>query len=128
MPKILFDSDVIIEYLRKNEKVVDAIEALMLSDSTLAIAPVTEAEIRRGLRSHERQKTEKTLSAFECLVTDRRVGKQAGDYLRTYTRSHGLEIPDALVAATGFVYNFSLCTFNWKHYPMQDLQQYRMER
>lgn len=126
MKRILFDSDVLIEYLRDNPDVSNDIEALMGSDSLLAITPVTEAEIRRGMRSHERQKTDKVLRIFECLAMNRTVGERAGDFLRKFGKSHGLEMPDALIAASAVVHRFALCTFNWKHYPMSELHRYRI--
>lgn len=128
MKKLLFDSDVLIEYLRNNPTVVEEVNELAVSDAVLAITPVTEAEIRAGLRSNEKKRVESTLGAFECLVMDRRVGQRAGEYLRKYAKSHGLETDDAFIAAAAFVHKFSLCTFNWKHYPMNDIQPYRIKR
>ena len=76
----------------------------------------------------EKKKTEETLETLECIPLDRQIGRKAGEYLRKFGRSYGLELPDALIAATASIHHFSLCTFNWKHYPMQDVQRYRMER
>lgn len=128
MTKILFDSDVLIEYLRDNPGVTREMELLAGSDALLAITPVTEAEIRRGLRSHEKEKTEQALNSFHCLDLTRPVGQRAGEYLRKYAKSHGLEIADALIAASAAVHKFSLCTFNWKHYPMSEIQRRRLDR
>lgn len=122
--KILFDSDVLIQYLRGDAVVVEALNQVAGSDAILAITPVNEAEIRGGLRSNERQKTEKALNSFICLDLNRKVGQIAGHYLRTYSKSHGLESPDALIAAAAVVHGFQLCTFNWKHYPMTDIKRY----
>jgi hypothetical protein len=41
--------------------------------------------------------------------------------LRLYTKSHGVEVADALVAACAFLENVPLGTLNRKHYPMKDL-------
>lgn len=127
MKKILFDSDVLIEYLRDNLRVVHEIEGLMSSGALLAITPVTEAEVRHGLRSHEREKTERTLNTFECLELNRRIGERAGEYLRKYSRTHGLDLGDALIGAASVIHKFSLCTFNWKHYPMSEIERYRLD-
>lgn len=127
MKKILFDSDVLIEYLRDNSKIVTEIELITGSNIILAVTPITEAEIRRGMRSHERQKTEEALGKFECLDLNRDVGKKAGEYLKRFGRTHGLELSDAFIAAAAFVHQFALCTFNWKHYPMTEILRYRIE-
>jgi predicted nucleic acid-binding protein len=126
MKRILFDSDILIEYLRDNQHVATELDQLAASAAVLAITPVTEAEIRHGLRSNERQKTERALSQFECLELTRKVGQRAGDYLKKYRKSHGIELADALIAATAVINRFALCTFNWKHYPMSELGKYRI--
>lgn len=129
MKKILLDTDVLIDHLRDNQKVTQQIlELHQDSQVMLFYTPVTEAEIIRGLRSHERQKTEKALSYLGVVSITKEVGRVAGNYLRKYALSHGLQIADALIAAVASTQNFSLCTFNWKHYPMQDIQHYRIER
>lgn len=127
MKKILFDSDVVIEYLRESPGVVTEMDQLAASQAVLAITPVTEAEILQGLRSHERIRTEKILSSMECLDINRNVGRLAGQYLRKFSRSHGLEVSDALIAAASIVHRFALCTFNWKHYPMGEIVRYRID-
>ena len=45
----------------------------------------------------------------------------AGKWLVKYRRSHGIEIADALIAASAVENNAELWTGNRKHYPMKDL-------
>ena len=47
---------------------------------------------------------------------------RAGIYLRQFHRSHGLDIGDALIAATAAVHGCALWTRNHKHYPMKDIE------
>lgn len=126
MKKILLDTDVFIEILRGNEKVDAEVRELITLKHLVVYTPVSEAEIYRGLRSNEREKTRITLEAFECLPITKEIGTRAGEYLRKYSRSHGLEISDALIAAAAAVCKYQLCTFNWKHYPMSDIESYRI--
>ncbi len=128
MRGILFDTDILIEALRGNERVNRALIELAQKETLMACTPVTFAEIYRGMRSHEKERTALTLSAFTCVTIDQSVGKKAGEYLRSYGKTHGLEIADALIAASAVVHRMQLCTFNWKHYPMGELLKYRMER
>lgn len=127
MKKILFDTDVLIEHLRNNPEVTRQIGHLYESGISMAYTPVSEAEILQGLRSPERERTVRVLGFFECLNLTRDVGRQAGEYLRKYSKSHGLEIADSLIAAAAVVHRFALCTFNWKHYPMSEIIRFRIE-
>ena len=126
MTKILFDTDVLIEVLRGNEEITAHVENLFRQHARLAYTPVTEAEIFRGVRSNEKNKVETTLSSLECLDINKAAGRRAGEYLRSYSKSHGVQVADALVAAAAFFYKFSLCTLNWKHYPMSDIDKHRI--
>lgn len=128
MKKILLDTDVLIELLRGNEKVEFHVRELITLKNLLVYTPISEAEIYKGLRSNEKEKTKITLGAFECLSLGQEVGKRAGEYMRSYGKSHALELPDALIAASAFIHNFALCTFNWKHYPMTDISRHIIER
>ena len=49
------------------------------------------------------------------------VGRRAGEYLSRYSRSHGVQIADALVAAAASTAGLRLWTVNRRHYPMTDL-------
>jgi predicted nucleic acid-binding protein len=48
-------------------------------------------------------------------------GRQAGDYLKRYRKSHAVELGDALIAAGAVLNNAALWTRNRKHYPMKEL-------
>ena len=128
MRGILFDTDVLVESLRGNKRVNDILVELARKETLMACTPVSFAEIYRGIRSHEKEKTALTLSTFTCIAIDQDIGKKAGEYLRSYSKTHGLEIADALIAASAIVHRMALCTFNWKHYPMSDLRRYTLER
>jgi len=54
----------------------------------------------------------------------REVGRQAGDYLRQYRKSHGLELGDALMASAALLNRAHLWTRDRKHYPMKELSFY----
>lgn len=59
---------------------------------------------------------------LEALALSAEIGRQAGRYLNRYSRSHGVELADALVAATGLVNRIPLWTLNKRHYPMTDIR------
>jgi predicted nucleic acid-binding protein len=59
--------------------------------------------------------------ALVCVPTDAAVGRQAGEYLRRYRKSHNVELGDALIAASAVASGATLWTQNRKHYPMKEL-------
>ena len=82
---------------------------------------VAFAEIWAGLRPGEEAVTEAFFHARGDVVLDAAVGRRAGAYLSKYSRSHGLELADALVAAAASTAGLRLWTLNRRHYPMPDL-------
>ncbi len=120
--KYLVDSDVLIEVLRNNKPVADELEALHNAKHTLCYSPITKAEIYHGLRQEEEERTARLFAGMECFIVDDSIAEQAGEHLRTYHRSHGLQLPDALIAATAFYRQAVLITFNRRHYPMDDIK------
>ena len=74
-----------------------------------------------GLRPGEQITLTKFFAALRCATFDAEIGRKAGDYLRQFRNSHGVELADALIAATASVSGTALWTRNRKHYPMKDL-------
>jgi predicted nucleic acid-binding protein len=68
--------------------------------------------------------TEAFLAARGEVILDAPTGRRAGAYLARFSRSHGLEIADALVAAAAATSGLKLWTLNRRHYPMPDLAFY----
>ena len=124
MALILLDTDVLIEILRGNEAIRDELSALYLQGEALAYSPVTKAEVYAGLRSPERRVTEVLFLGLQCCSIDEMIGEHAGYFLRSYHKSHGVELADALIAATAKVYQAFLFTLNRRHYPMPELRLY----
>jgi predicted nucleic acid-binding protein len=119
---VLIDSDVLIEVLRgRRTEVVRKWTELVDQAEPLFCSPVSIAEIRHGMRSHERESTERVIAALVCIPIDAEIGARAGDYLRAYRASHMLELADALIAATASRHALDLWTRNQKHFPMKDL-------
>jgi len=121
LAKLLLDSDVIIEWLRGHEPFVTQIAQLLQEHSQLFWTPVSVAEVYSGVRKGDETSTGKLFILLEPVSILPDTGKKAGEYLRTYAKSHGVEIADALVAACAFIENLPLWTLNRKHYPMKDL-------
>ncbi len=51
-------------------------------------------------------------------MNNRQIYARAGVFLRLYRSSHGLDMPDALIAATAEHHGLQLATLNVKRFPM----------
>lgn len=122
---VLVDSDILIEVSRgKNEGILSRWTALSASDSLILYSPVSVAELWAGARPREYEMLARLFRALVCAPIDNETGRRAGDYLRQYRKSHGIELGDALVASAAALNAAELWTRNRKHYPMRELSFY----
>ena len=122
---ILVDSDVLIEISRERDKdILSRWTALADSDNAILCSPISSAELWAGAWPREHEALTNLLRALVCAPIDCQTGRQAGDYLRQYRKSHGLQISDALIAAAAVLNCAELWTRNRKHYPMKELTFY----
>ena len=113
--RLIFDTDVLIWFLRGNENAREKV----LAGSPLMISAVTYMELVQGMRSKQELSTlRKTLERLdaEILFLDGAITANAIAYVEEYHLSHSLEMGDALIAATCVQYEKPLCTANDKHY------------
>jgi predicted nucleic acid-binding protein len=112
---MVFDTDVIIWALRGNKKAIKKID----STDVLQISAISYMELLKGVRNkqelHNLKQTLHTL-AFEIIPVDENISHRAMIYIEEYGLSSGIDLPDALIAATVIEKNFSLCSANSKHY------------
>ena len=62
------------------------------------------------------------LDAFERISLDDQIAEGAGRYMSLYRRSHGINIADAIIAASALARGAVLYTLNDRHFPMDDLK------
>jgi len=126
---ILVDSDILIEVTRgRNASITSRWLALGKSGVVILFSPVTSAELWAGARPTEHAALEALFDALVCVSTDTAIGRRAGDYLRLYRKSHGVELADALIAASAVERRAMLWTRNHKHYPMPDVTFFEKSR
>jgi predicted nucleic acid-binding protein len=113
---VLFDTDVLIDYLRGRTEAVDYIDNL---SAPLFVSVITVAELYAGVRDGaERTQLDSFVSAFGIVPLDRDIAITGGLYRRDYGKSHGTGLADALIAATVTTGGLTLVTLNKKHFPM----------
>ena len=119
---VLLDTDVAIEILRgRNHLISSKWSGLAASGAIVLFSPVVEAEVWAGALPREHQLISIFFRPLICIPADYEIGELAGALLRKFAKSHGLEIPDALIAATAIQHNAALWTRNRKRYPMPQL-------
>jgi predicted nucleic acid-binding protein len=119
---VLVDSDILIEVSRgKNNQIAPKWIELSKSDAAVLYSPVTVAELWAGARPNEHEALNNLFRALTCIPIDEETGHQAGQFLKQYRRSHGIEIADALIAAGAILNGAKLWTQNRKHYPMKNI-------
>lgn len=114
----LFDTDVLIEHLKGNQAATALL--LMASESGQAACSIlTRFELLAGMRSNERSEVRGLLDSMTNLDATVDIATRAGEWARTYRRSHeGVSAIDYLIAATAEVHGADLLTQNVKHFPM----------
>ncbi len=116
---VLVDSDVLIEVTRaRDAATLKKWANLAESDDVVLCTPVSVAELWHGARPSEHKVIRDLFRALVCVPLDAATGMQAGDFLRVYRKSHGVELGDALIAAAAVQHKAALWTRNRKHYPM----------
>lgn len=110
--KILVDTDILIDLSRQNQAACDFIRSVE-SAHTLSISVITHMELVVGCRNKKELRELKTfLTFFQLLPVSEIVSHEACNLLELYRLSHGLLIPDALIAATAIVHAIPLASKN----------------
>ena len=116
---ILCDTNVIIEILKGNKRTINFIESIGLEN--IAISSVTVMELYFGaLNKRELNKIKKHLQALNIVHFDTDISESAIKLIERFSKSHGLQIPDAIIAATAMTSKIKLFTFNLKDFKYID--------
>ncbi len=111
---ILLDTNVLIEILQGNIKTIEKIQSFT---DTLAISAITVMELYYGaMNKTELNKIEKFVCMFHIIQINETISTQATKLVKTYAKSHSLDIPDSLIASSALVNNCKLFTYNLKDF------------
>ncbi len=120
--KIYIDADVLIWHLRGEKKALNFLK-MVFSDRTneLWIGAMQRAEIVFFMRPEEEHATSNLLSHFHTAAVNELIIDKAAQIYRRWHPSHGIDINDAILAATAIHSGGRIFCLNRKHYPMPDV-------
>jgi len=119
---MIIDTDVLIWYMKGNEKAYKAIEMA----NNFFISVVTYMELVQGMRNKkELNSLRKSIHFWDAkvLYISEEISSKAMFYVEQHFLSHSLQLADALIGATAVAYGLPILTGNDKHYrTVKDIQ------
>ena len=119
---MIIDTDVLIWYMKGNEKAYKAIEMA----NNFFISVVTYMELVQGMRNKkELNSLRKSIHSWDAkvLYISEEISSKAMFYVEQHFLSHSLQLADALIGATAVAYGLPILTGNDKHYrTVKDIQ------
>ena len=121
MDKLLIDTDVLIDHLRGHAKAREYLRKHWAVGDSLHCSVISRAELFAGMRPEEAASIRIFLAGLHEIPIESGTAEEAGIYRGRFGRSHGLLLPDALIAASAKSIGARLVTLNAKHFPMKDV-------
>jgi predicted nucleic acid-binding protein len=119
---MIIDTDVIIWYMKGNEKASKAIE----KSKNFFISVVTYMELVRGMRNKNELNNLRRAIHFwnsKILYISEEISVKAMFFVEQHYLSHSIQLADALIGATAIAYGLPILTGNDKHYKiLKDMQ------
>ena len=120
--RIYVDSDILIWHLRGEPRATALLRSLSSEPGAeLWTGALQRAEVLFFARPSEASSTRTLLSRFKTAPVTQNVVDDAAEIFRAWNPSHGIDVHDALLAATILDTGGRLYTQNIKHFPMPDL-------
>ena len=115
MSKVLVDTDVLIWHLRGKPQAAQRLDEMPV----LTLSAVSYLELLQGLRNKAELAAIKQMLALRnanILPLTANITQRATGLMETLALSHGLQMGDALIAATALEHHLPLLTGNVKHF------------
>lgn len=122
MKTALFDTNILIDYLKGKQEAAALFERFHKDGSMLICSLITRVELLSGIRPGEEEILKDFLDVFELVGLDDLIAEEAGRYMNLYRKSHFMNIADAIIAATALASEATLYTLNNRHFPMNDVE------
>ena len=117
---MICDTDVIIDYWNKNSRRYSSTKDILentIGVNNIILSAVTIMELINGAgNKNELDKINRDIHQFQIALIDNDITLLAIQLLQDYRLSHGLALPDAIIAATSIISKSELFTYNLKDY------------
>ena len=114
--KYLIDTDVIIDYLRSEQK---AIEFLESEGHEMLISAITVAELYSGIRNQQEKRIiDEFIKAFDFININKEIAEKGGLIRNEFGKNFGIGLADSIIAATSIITKSKIITLNFKHFQM----------
>ncbi|MEK7254265.1 MAG: PIN domain-containing protein, partial [Bacteroidota bacterium] len=92
-------------------------EIQKIGESNVLLPAVVYMEILRGSADRKAQMiVESRMKRYSMLYINEPISTKAIELIELYHLSHGLKVPDALIAATALIHNQEFFTYNLKDF------------
>lgn len=108
---VLCDTNIFISAFNGRKDTIDQLDKIGLDEVVLSAVTVMELFQGMGNKAQLAQ-MKKKIKFFDVVQMDETISQKAVEFIEAYKLSHGLTIPDAIIAATSVVHQIPLYTYN----------------
>lgn len=116
MNYLFFDSDILIDAIRQVPLALSALELAERQDTPAASVIVRMELVIGSSNKQSLMQTERLLAKLQLLTLTASIADMADKLITAFYLSHGLQIADALIAATAIVHNAPLLSKNQRDF------------
>lgn len=112
---VLCDTNIFIHAFNGHPSTIGQLKRIGLHN--VLLSSITVMELYQGMgNKQELAMMRKKLAFYDVVQIDRRISEKAIELIAEFKLSHGLQIPDALIASSAVSYDLPLFTYNLKDF------------
>lgn len=123
---VLCDTNIFIHAFNGDTETISALQSIGYHN--ILLSSITVMELYQGMgNKKELQEMKKKIKFYDVIELDVEISKRAIQLIDQFNLSHGLLIPDAIIAATAVVHRIELFTYNVKDFQfITDIKLYKI--
>lgn len=123
---VLCDTNIFIHAFNGDAKTISTLQSIGYNN--ILLSSITVMELYQGMGDkQELQEMKKKIKYYDVIEVDVEISKLATQLIDQFNLSHGLLIPDAIIAASAVVHQIELFTYNVKDFQfIPDIKLYEI--